>query len=286
MGNILSPLTTASSLSGLFGSSYGSNTPDYSSAEKVTGFTGAGATLASQLGGASLVGLLGAMLSEVTLGLSAVLLIVSKLFHGADPLQVPASQVEQAFEAAADDFRGLARGAPVYPAGVIGPYPYLTKAEATAAIQRITQIGVQYFQNLLQTLPAAQSDPKPFRDGLAHMQQINEAEEVFPASFPNRAALAWNPSAAAKMLIQNGTAGWYSKPGESIDAATALVMAYMTALRGASQASASQATATNPAVSSGLASPSSSTVVATASKSSLSKWLLGIGVLGLAVKLL
>jgi hypothetical protein len=145
--------------------------------------------------------------------------IVGLIFKGADPNQVPAAQVEQAFEAAGDDFLALLKA------------KYITTSEALTAIQACLAAGIQYFNNMLATDPVAKADPRPFKNGLANMRDKSFPPEVAEAKTINVVqAIPWDPAAAAKLYLQPGLKGWYS---DSLAAGIRLVENYMAAIRAA-----------------------------------------------------
>src|SRR5512146_2350799 len=67
---------------------------------------------------------------------SAVGKLIGSIFHGADPMQVPASQIEQAFEATADNISHLAKAG------------YLSKDQAQAALAYLKKTGNDYYSQV------------------------------------------------------------------------------------------------------------------------------------------
>ncbi len=127
--------------------------------------------------------------------LAALVPMLSSLFHGANPLQVPAAQTEQPFEAAADDVLALAK------AGQISP------AQAATYMQALEQAGQQQEAALEPKIgePATKGSEnltKVINDEIAALQGIGT-----PTSQP------LNLQSALGSFIQPGAPGWYSQTG-------------------------------------------------------------------------
>ncbi len=96
---------------------------------------------------------------------AVAVLIILKLFKGADPRQVPAAKIEQMFEAAADNLYAL------WANGMI------TRNEANAGMDWLSQAGTQFFTQHPNLFDGNFSSG-PGSRGVRNMQQVIQAEKV------------------------------------------------------------------------------------------------------------
>jgi hypothetical protein len=108
---------------------------------------------------------------------------------GPDPNNVPASQLEQAFEAASDNVQML------YKAGMI------SDAQRQQINQALLAQGTAYYQQII----GKGGDVKPFQDGLANMTATIRAEAAARPAVTGSQELTLN---AARSLYLSGS-GWY-----------------------------------------------------------------------------
>ncbi len=135
-----SALDLGSALGGLFGGGPGSNQPAFSKVGAGTGLVAAGGGAAAGTAAASAL----AATSGIGALLIPVILLLSKTFKGADPFQVPASRIEQAFEVGSDNLYLVARS------GMI------SKAEAAQGMQIFLQKGIEYYDQTIAREPRLQ----------------------------------------------------------------------------------------------------------------------------------
>jgi hypothetical protein len=135
----------------------------------------------------------------------ALIAIAKKLFRGADPAQVPAAQIEQAFEAAANNLYYVAQ------AGMI------SKEQAAAGMQVFLQQGIEY-EGKANLGAAAQK-------GAANMTKVIQAEITGVMSLGAISAVPLD-LAKARTLYQTGS-GWYAA---SLQTAAQLTDAYLGSL--------------------------------------------------------
>lgn len=236
--SILSGINAAGQAAGLFGSSApGSNTPTFGEASQIASITATalGATDAILTAVPALAGITdGSLLifssvaGPIAMGVAVVLSILGRIFKGADPNQVPAAQIEQVFEAAADNGLYLARAG------------YLSISEAQTFMQKLIQAGDLYYQQAVSSNAQYRNDPRPFTNGQANMTKVITNEitgENALAGVTPIPVIPWDAVAGPALFIQDGAPGWYSAPGESIDAAAQLTSEFMAALRQASPVS-------------------------------------------------
>lgn len=134
--------------------------------------------------------------------------LIGKIFHGADPRQVPASKIEQAFEAAAKNLYALAK------AGMI------TVEQALTGMQSFLQTGLGYYTQMSGQLGKAGEAGK-----VTLAQKINE--QISKTSIlPATTAVPLDLAKAHALYIQKQP-GWYD---ESVDAATQLTDQYLQSL--------------------------------------------------------
>jgi hypothetical protein len=250
----LSGINQTAAAAGLFGS-LGSNTTVFATGAKIATAAGLASGAVETLAvtstavgslGAGAVGAFAAMAGPIGLGVAAALEILSVCFKGADPNQVPAAQIEQVFEAGADNLLALAKAG------------YLTAAEAQLGMQRLIQAGQLYYQQAVSSNRQYAQDPKPFVNGQKNMTSVINAEMVPLATLAPQAVKPWNAAAAHPLYIQDGAKGWYSGPGQSIDAATSLTDGFMAALRAAAPVAPTTpapVTPTTPVSSPAIATP-------------------------------
>ncbi len=138
--------------------------------------------------------------------------------HGADPNQVPASEAEQTFEAASDDFYRLQRAG------------YLTHDEAVQAQADTLASGQKVINDLLAGNARVQADKRPWENALANMTKVITEEGHAAELWPDAPAIAWDAVAAAKLYVTHAAEpGWYQVSTEN---ATKMVSTYMNKLRG------------------------------------------------------
>jgi hypothetical protein len=139
--------------------------------------------------------------------------IASLIFKGADPRQVPASKIEQVFEAAADKINA-AKGA-----GMI------TRDQASALMDQFIQMGDQVYQ---QNPTLGLNTGSPGGKGIANMTSVIQAEKnSSKMQLPDNVTIEINPDAAKGYYPTTGTSGWYS---ESISAADQVASQALAAL--------------------------------------------------------
>jgi hypothetical protein len=258
--SILSGVTAVANVTGLFGPPSGTNAPVYAKAGQITGdfmsAIGIVAALNATLGvgvGGTLAGI-SAVGGPIGIAVGAALLIVSHIFHGADPLDVPASQVEQAFDAAGRNLVDIEQSA------------YLTQAETLDGLRMILKAGTLYYNQILETNPAAKKDPKPFTDGIKTLTTclnayIIEAQKWMTGG---EAARPWDETAAQKIYIAPNTHGWYP---QSLESALTLTNGYTKTVldaRAAGTAPAAATVAPASAVTGPAASPAPAAAAASA----------------------
>lgn len=120
------------------------------------------------------------------------------IFGGPDPNNVPASQLEQAIEAAADNIQAL------YRAGLI------TNSQRLQGQQALLYQGQQAFQSII----SRGGDVKPFANGLQNMTRV--VSNVMAANQPQTATGQTLSVATAQQYYKSGP-GWY--PGSTLKAA-------------------------------------------------------------------
>lgn len=139
-----------------------------------------------------------------------VMILLGKIFHGADPRQVPASQIEQAFEAASNNLHYVAK------AGM------LSRDEAVAGMRVFLQKGDEFYKENEKALG------KAGEKGKANMHKVIEAEIAVTQQLVATARTRSLDLVAAQALYEKpGKAGWYK---ESLEAAARLVDSYLTSL--------------------------------------------------------
>jgi hypothetical protein len=172
----------------------------------------AGSTVAAGTAATGAAGTLVAIGSAATIvGLVAVpvMILLGKIFHGADPRQVPASQIEQAFEVAAFNVMAVGR------AGM------LSRSEVLAAIDFLRKKGEEFYR---QTPGLGKAGTK----GLANMRMVLNAQVADAGrSVPVTRTKALDLGAAKRLYIPLGKSGYYA---ESLQAATRLTDQYLSAL--------------------------------------------------------
>jgi phosphoribosylformylglycinamidine (FGAM) synthase PurS component len=113
--------------------------------------------------------------------------IAAMVFHGANPLQVPAAQGEQIFEIWADNLYAVAK------AGMLDP------AAAAAAMGQLISMGTQYIASL--------NVGKAGQAGIANMTKVINAEISAVQSLPAGATKPIDLTAARALYTRGG--GWY-----------------------------------------------------------------------------
>ena len=191
---------------------------------------GTGAAGAATAGAAAGTTAASVGLASTIVGLAAVpvLLLLGKLFHGADPRQVPASKIQQVFEAAAHNLLAVGR------AGMI------SRAEVVDGARLFARKGLEFYNSPDVVLGQAEER------GRARMQvNINEViiaaqggavpapasdDYLQPAPGGPVAESRAGPldlAAARRVYIPVSKAGWYR---ESLEAATNLTDSYLAEL--------------------------------------------------------
>jgi hypothetical protein len=174
-----------------------SNAGDFGLAEQGIGAiaTGAAAAVAAAGGAASAAASGGILLAATAAGPFAaiaipVLILLSRLFKGADPRQVPASEIEQMFEAAADNFYALAK------VGMIDIQ------DAAHAMQILIEQGAAYYQKVPNLGRAGGK-------GIANMTAVIQAEIDATLALPSNIPVIPVDIAVAHGYYISG-AGWYA----------------------------------------------------------------------------
>jgi hypothetical protein len=181
-----------------------------------TGLSVAGSVVTAAAHGAALTGsaatvaAIGSAATIVGLVATPVLILLAKIFHGADPRQVPASQIEQAFEAGANNLYAVGK------AGMI------SRDEAIAGMRAFLKKGEEFYK--LPDIVLGKAEEK----GLANMRvvigkEIAAAERDLAVT---RARLL-DVKAARPLYVKFAPGRWYR---ESVDAAAKLADAYLASL--------------------------------------------------------
>jgi len=137
------------------------------------------------------------------------MILLGKIFHGADPRQVPASQVEQAFEAASNNLNYVAK------AGM------LSREEAVAGMRIFLQKGDEFYKENEKALGKAGTA------GKANMRKTIEAEIAGLRDVATTRTRSLDLVAAQTLYEKPGKAGWYK---ESLGAAGRLADSYLASL--------------------------------------------------------
>lgn len=185
-------------------------TTGLSIAGSVASATAAGGAALS--GSAATIAAIGSAATVVGLVAIPVMILLGKIFKGADPRQVPASQIEQAFEAAADN------------AYAVGKAGMISREEAVAAMRLFLKKGEEFYAQSAAALGKA--GPK----GLANMRKVVNAEIAVALRDVATARTRSLDLAAAPRLYVKGPVGkghWYK---ESLDAATRLMDSHLASL--------------------------------------------------------
>lgn len=157
----------------------------------------------------------------------AIAATVSGFFHGADPRQIPAAKIEQAFELAADNLYWLAGANKNLSEAII------SKQEAVDGINLLTQAAIQYEQQASQQYQPAspgQYGALPFSKAIANVQAVNGAEAQAVAGLPDlplKAGPINFTEAQQYFYSREVSAGWYP---ESIAGAEQLTLTYLQSL--------------------------------------------------------
>jgi len=136
------------------------------------------------------------LVGGIILGIGAVAALMGKLF-GANPKNVPASQAEQVFEAAADNAYAVSK------AGMV------SRSNAIAAMQQFLEMGTQYINGLKLGTAGSQA--------VSNMTKVIQAEIAAAQSLPTAATKPIDIAAAHSVYKRGG--GWYPA---SIQGATEL----------------------------------------------------------------
>ncbi|MDE1941160.1 MAG: hypothetical protein KGI66_03505 [Patescibacteria group bacterium] len=161
---------------------------------------------------------------------SAIGKLIGSIFGGADPMQVPASQIEQAFEATADNVSKLAKAG------------YLSKDQAQAALAYLKQTGNGYYSQVASTLGS------PAGKGEQNMDSVLQGNiDAVGKLDANTAVKPWD-AAANSLLMPTSEKGWY---GNSLSAASNFTSMLLPILQ---QAASTTTPATTPAATSTTAS--------------------------------
>lgn len=127
------------------------------------------------------------------------------IFHGANPLQVPAARAEQIYEAAADNAYAVAK------AGMVTP------AQAIAAQQQFLQMGIADLQSRNIGVAAQNS--------IKNMTKVINDEIAVTQKLPSKITQQLDLTKAR--ALYKGGAGWYA---DSIQAATQLTDSWLQSL--------------------------------------------------------
>lgn len=187
--------------------------------------TGAGVATAATSGATagSTAATVGAAASVVGLLAVPVLLLLGRIFRGADPRQVPAAQIEQAFEGASNNLYHVGR------AGM------LSRDEVVGGMRALLAKGEQYFAEALRNPAAFGSSEKALKAGLANMRSVIENHGIAPAlrDIALARSRALDLAAARGFYEKPGKPGWYR---ESLEAAARLADEYLASLPSSSVA--------------------------------------------------
>ena len=138
-----------------------------------------------------------------------IMMLLGKIFHGADPRQVPASQIEQAFQAASNNLNYVAK------AGMI------SRDEAVAGMRVFLQKGDEFFKESEKALGKAGAA------GKAGMHKTIEAEIAGLRDVATTRTRSLDLVAAQMLYEKPGKAGWCK---ESLEAAGRLADSYLASL--------------------------------------------------------
>jgi len=159
---------------------------------------------------ASALAAVGAAATVVGLVATPVILLLGKIFRGADPRQVPAAKIEQAFEAGACNVGAVAR------AGM------LSQAEALAAMQLFLQKGDEFYKEMAKGLgPAGERGKANMHKVIGDWITALRREVALTRKRP------LNLAAARKLYIPVTKSGWYR---ESLEAGARLADSYLASL--------------------------------------------------------
>jgi hypothetical protein len=199
-GGVQSGLDLGSALGGLFGGSPGSNQPAFA---KVGAVTGIGFAVASIVTPIPIAGQI----------LGPVIALLSKIFKGADPFQVPASRIEQAFEAGSDNLLLIAQSN-----GMI------SREEAAQGMQIFLQKGIEYYDQMVARDPRIQ---RAAEKGKRNMSQVIQDEIRGVLAKPVLKMQPIDLGEARKLYLRAGLPGWYP---ESLQAGANLADEFLNAI--------------------------------------------------------
>lgn len=215
----------------------GANSKGFGLSTNIAGITGsvAGATLTIATAATTATVATSSALTVVAIAgawaavLVPVLIILAKIFKGADPRQVPASQIEQAFEAASDNLY------------VVAKVGMITKEQAAYGMQLFLQKGVEYYAQMPQLGKAGNK-------GAGNMGKIIKDEITAVLALPVVAPVPINITKAHALYKANfpgGGKGWYAK---SVEAGNKLADDFLKAVQeaGSSPAQAAAGSASGP----------------------------------------
>lgn len=155
-------------------------------------------------------GLLAAAVPIIGWVAGPVMILLGKIFHGADPRQVPASQIQQAFEAASNNLH------------YVGKAGMISREEAVAGMRAFLRKGDEFFKESEKALGKAGTA------GKAGMHKTIETEitatQRLVATTRTRSL---DLVAAPKLYEKPGKAGWYK---ESLEAGGRLADSYLASL--------------------------------------------------------
>lgn len=138
-----------------------------------------------------------------------IMMLLGKIFHGADPRQVPASQIEQAFQAASNNLNYVAK------VGMI------SRDEAVAGMRVFLQKGDEFYKENEKALGKAGTA------GKANMHKVIEAEIAGLRDVASTRTRSLDLVAAQAFYEKPGKAAWYK---ESVEAAGRLADSYLASL--------------------------------------------------------
>jgi|GEM_PF-5494337 len=150
-------------------------------------------------------------------------LLAGLIFHGADPRQVPASKIEQSFEAAADKLHEMMLAGMISVAQAVAGQQACIAAVRAMMDQYHSQLGDKIYSGTIANVTKVINDQIAQTQAHAALPGVPTTLQVQPSSV----ILEIDPNSASKYYPQDGTAGWYP---ESVQSGDTLVNHYLSTL--------------------------------------------------------